>query len=276
MQLGIFAKTFEGVSADEILRQAAAAGYDAVQYNMVCSGIGSLPTEIPDRTAAAVASASASTGVAIAAVSATYNMVHLDIAVREEGRAAFSAIASKARTMGTDLVTLCTGSRDAADQWRHHPDNDTPAAWEEMIREFQILLPLAERYDVTLGVEPELANVVSSARKARTLIDTLRSSRIKVVFDAANLFETEVLRPSREVIAEAIHLLRDSIVLAHAKDRNFDGSVAVAGAGVIDFGSYIAGLRNAGFAGAVITHGLTARDAPGVARFLRKKIEASP
>jgi sugar phosphate isomerase/epimerase len=274
MQLGIFAKTFEGADAEQVLRQAAAAGYDAVQYNMSCSGIGSLPTTISGKAAAAVASASAATGVIIAAVSATYNMVHPDIAVREEGRAAFSAIASKARTMGTNLVTLCTGSCDAADQWRHHPDNDTAAVWSEMLREFQILLPLAEQYDVILGVEPELANIVSSAHKARKLIDTLRSSRVKVVLDAANLFETEASRPCRDVIAEAIHLLGDSIVMAHAKDRNPDGSFTTAGTGVIDFGSYFTGLRDVGFAGAVVTHGLAAGEAPRVACFLRTQIES--
>jgi sugar phosphate isomerase/epimerase len=273
MQVGIFAKTFEGMDPDPVLRQAAAAGYAAVQYNMACSGIGSLPTDIPERAAAAVASAAKANGVTIAAVSATYNMLHPDMAQRALGRAAFAAIAAKARTMGTRLVTLCTGSRDAADQWRHHPDNDTESAWSEMLREFHVLLPIAERHDVILGVEPELANAVSSALKARRLLDTLRSDRVKIVFDPANLFETEAARPSREIIAEAICLLADSIVLAHAKDRKLDGGFATAGTGVIDFGRYVAGLRESGFAGTVVTHGLAASEASGVAHFLRQQIE---
>jgi len=275
MQLGIFAKTFDGTEPDTVLRQAAAAGYAAVQYNMACSGIGALPVKISDSAAAAVASAAKANGVTIAAVSATYNMLHPDPAQRAQGRAAFGAIAAKARAMGTDLVTLCTGSRDAADQWRHHPDNDTDAAWDEMLREFQILLPFAARHDVILGVEPELANAVSSAPKARRLLDTLRSDRVKIVLDPANLFETETERPSGEIIAEAIRLLADSIVLAHAKDRKPDGGFATAGSGVIDFGRYIAGLRASGFTGTVVTHGLGASEAPGVARFLRELIESA-
>jgi sugar phosphate isomerase/epimerase len=275
MRLGIFAKTFEGAAPDPVLRQAAAAGYTEVQYNMACSGFGSLPLEIPDRAAAAVASAAQATGVALAAVSATYNMLHPKMVVRQQGRAAFAAIAANARTMGTNLVTLCTGSYDAADQWRHHSDNDTDDAWREMLRELEILLPLAERHDVILGVEPELANVVSSAAKARRLIDTLRSDRIKIVLDPANLFETEADRPSREIIAEAVHLLADSIVMAHAKDRLPDGRFTTAGNGVIDFGHYFAGLRAVGFSGTVVTHGLAADEAAGVARYLRRQIEAA-
>ncbi len=263
MRLGIFAKTFEGVQPDPVLHQAAAAGYAAVQYNMACSGIGSLPVEIPQAAAEAVATAARTNRVAIAAVSATYNMLHPDPAQRAQGRAAFTAIAAKARAMGTNLVTLCTGSCDAADQWRHHPENDTAAAWQEMLREFEILLPLAEKHDIILGVEPELANAVSSAAKARRLLDTLRSDRIKIVLDPANLFETEADRPSRDIIAEAVQLLADSIILAHAKDRLPDGKFTTAGNGVIDFGRYFADLRAAGFSGTVVTHGLAAEEAPG-------------
>jgi sugar phosphate isomerase/epimerase len=177
--------------------------------------------------------------------------------------------------MGTNLITLCTGSRDGTDQWRHHPDNESGEAWSEMLREFDILIPIAEQYDVLLGVEPELANVVSSAHKARSLIDTMRSDRIRIVLDAANLFETEASGPAIDVVREAIRLLEDSIVMAHAKDRTSDGSFAAAGRGVIDFGQYIAALRGAGFTGALVTHGLAASEAPGVASFLRKQIDAS-
>jgi sugar phosphate isomerase/epimerase len=275
MQLGIFAKTFDGAEPEPVLRQAAAAGYAAVQYNMACSGIGSLPVEVPDAAAAAVAAAAKANGIAIAAVSATYNMLHPNLAQRALGRAAFGAIAAKARAMGTNLVTLCTGSRDATDQWRHHPDNDTDGAWSEMLREFQVLLPIAERHHVILGVEPELANVVSSAAKARRLLDTLRSDRIKIVLDPANLFETEAARPSTEIIAEAVDLLAGSIVLAHAKDRKPDGGFTTAGTGVIDFARYVAGLRVSGFTGTIVTHGLAAREAPAVARFLQQQIDAA-
>jgi sugar phosphate isomerase/epimerase len=273
MRLGIFAKTFDGTDPRPVLRQAAEAGYAAVQYNMACSGLGPLPTTISSSAAAAVAAAARETGVEIAAVSATYNMLHPDMAAREQGRAACAAIAAQARAMGTGLVTLCTGSRDAKDQWRRHPDNDTEVSWSELLREFDILLPIAERHDVVLGVEPELANAVSSALKARKLLDTYRSARIRIVFDPANLFETEAERPNRAVIADAVALLADSIALAHAKDRRADGSFATAGQGTIDFAAYISGLRAAGFSGTIVTHGLAAHEAPQVAQFLKSQID---
>ena len=94
MKLGIFAKTFAGDRPDQVLRAAATAGFAAVQYNMACSGIGSLPATVPEAFAADVKAASVATGVGIAAISATYNMIHPDMARRLAGRTSFAAIAA--------------------------------------------------------------------------------------------------------------------------------------------------------------------------------------
>lgn len=268
MRVGIFAKTFAGMTPDVVLAAARNAGYASVQYNFACSGLGALPQTIPIAAVTAIREASERTGVAIAAFSATYNMIHPDSAVREAGRRSFAAIAAAARPAGATLLTVCTGSRDAADQWRDHPENQGVEAWQDMVAEFGHLLAVAEQHDIFIGVEPELANVINSAAKARRLIETTASERIRIVLDPANLFESEDTETRGRIIDEAIDLLEDRIAIAHAKDRNADGSFATAGRGVIDYPRYVASLRKAGFDGDVITHGLSAVEAPGVAAFL--------
>lgn len=269
MQLGIFAKTFPGTTPLAVLQAAAAAGYGAVQYNMACSGGPSLPAEVLPETARAVRDASRQTGVAIAAISATYNMTHPDLAKRQAGRASFAAIAAQAGTMGSRLITVCSGSMDADDQWRHHPDNATPYAWRAMMDEFHALLEIADQYDLLIGVEPELANIIDSAPRARTLIDTLRSDRIRIVLDPANLAEVATPDQRRAIIADAVALLSDRIVMAHAKDRNADGSFATAGKGVVDFPHFLDALAKSGFNGSLVTHGLAVDEAAGVATYLK-------
>ena len=64
-------------------------------------------------------------------------------------------------------------------------------------------------------------------------------------------------------MAEAIDLLGDRIAMAHAKDRAADGSFTTVGKGVVDFPDFVARLRAAGFDGPLVTHGLTAEEAPG-------------
>jgi sugar phosphate isomerase/epimerase len=269
MRVGIFAKTFAGTDPGTVMKAAAEAGYQSVQYNMACSGLASLPDAVSDEIAAAVDAASKASGISVAAISATYNMIHPDMKKREAGRASFAAIAAKARLMGTQLLTVCSGSCDPEDQWRHHRDNSGKDAWGKMLREFEQLIAIAEEHDVRIGVEPELGNAVSSAAKAKELIATLQSKRIRIVFDAANLFEVAAAAEQRRIVEDAVGELGPHIEIAHAKDRKADGGFTAAGKGIIDFKHYVSALRHAGFDGDQITHGLNAEEAPEVAAFLK-------
>ncbi len=268
MKLGIFAKTFEGNDPALVFSAVCASGFGVVQYNMACSGLASLPDEISTERASAVRISAQQFGVEIAAVSATYNMIHPDLSVRQHGLRRLEVIAARCADMGTSLITLCTGTRDAHDQWKWHAGNASAESWRDLRVAMEQALAIAERYHVTLGIEPELANAVNSAAKARQLIDEMQSPRLKVIFDAANLFEAVAVDEQKSIVATSIDLLAEHIVMAHAKDRMPDGAFTVAGQGCLDYGHYIACLKSIGFGGALVTHGLTAPDAAGVARFL--------
>lgn len=268
MQRGIFAKTFAGGDPLTVLRAARAAGYVAVQYNMACSSLPALPQSVPDGTAEAIRDAADATGVAVAAISATYNMIHPDPAVRRRGHDSLREIAAVARTVGAPLLTLCTGTRDPLDQWRGHPDNATPEAWADLLASMTVAIGIAEEFGVQLGIEPELANVIDGARQARRLIDELASDRLRIVLDPANLFEVASIERQHEIIADAVTLLADRIAMAHAKDRDAQGGFATAGKGVVDFPFFLDRLREAGFDGPLVTHGLNEAEAPEVAQFL--------
>jgi sugar phosphate isomerase/epimerase len=270
MQIGIFAKTFSGQGALQVLGAARAVGFETVQFNMACVGLPSMPEAIDASIAASIAKASIDTGVSIAAVSGTYNMIHPDLAQRAAGLRQLGVILGAARAMGARLVTLCTGTRDAQDQWRHHPDNSSASAWRDLCTEMAKAAALADAHDIDLGIEPELANVISNAPAARRLLDEMRSPRLRIVLDPANLFETASEQGCRDLIARAVDLLADRIVMAHAKDRDARGGFVAAGRGVIDFAHFIKRLRAAGFDGPLVTHGLSEAEAPAVAAFLKQ------
>lgn len=272
MKLGIFAKTFEGSDPETVLRSVVDAGFACAQYNMACSGLAAMPDAISEEHARSVAAAAKTSGVEIVAVSGTYNMIHPDLGLREAGHRRLAVLAERCAVMSTGLVTLCTGTRDPLDQWKEHPDNNSPEAWRDLLNSMETAVKIAERFHVDLGIEPELANVVNSAAKARRLIDELKSARIKIVLDPANLFEVETLEGQRSIVASAIDLLGDRIVMAHAKDRMPDGRFATAGKGVLDYSFYLRKLAEIGFDGSLITHGLSAEEAPGVAQFLKASL----
>ncbi|WP_448950349.1 sugar phosphate isomerase/epimerase family protein [Labrys neptuniae] len=272
MRLGIFAKSFAGNQPGAVMAATRAASYGVVQYNMACSGLPSMPEAIPEGVAEAVQTAARDHDLEIAAVSATYNMIHPDPALRWHGHDSLEVIAGAAHRMGTRLLTLCTGTRDPDDQWRAHPDNASPQAWRDLITSMETALDIAERHDIDLGIEPELGNVIASAAKARSLIDEMASPRLKIILDPANLFETAALTEQQRLISEAVDLLAERIVMAHAKDRDTAGGFATAGKGVLDYDHYLACLVRVGFDGPLVTHGLAADEAAEVAAFLGRKL----
>ena len=273
MQIGIFAKTFAGSSPQAVLTQVKAAGFDVAQYNLACSGLSSMPDAIDDKVIKEIRGAVATSGVKLSALSATYNMIHPDVISREIGHRRLAIVAKAASDLSIPMITLCTGTRDPHDQWTNHPDNSGKKAWRDLIDSMVVAIGIADRFDVDLGVEPELANVVSGSAKAKQLIDECKSPRIKIVLDAANLFEVEPLAEQRRIVAEAIDILSPHIAMAHAKDRDAQGSFVAAGTGVLDYPHFMSCLNRAGFTGPLVTHGLSANAAPGVAAFLKRVVE---
>ena len=238
-----------------------------------------MPDAIAEAECEEIAAASRQSGVAIAAVSGTYNMIHPDAALRADGLARLATLIRAAPLMGVPLVTLCTGTRHPTDQWAHHPDNAGPAAWHDLIVEMVKAVSLAEECGVDLGIEPELANVVSSPELARRLIDTIGSPRIRIVLDPANLFETASAAETRAIVDGAPSTC--SATASSWRMPRIGAPTAVSLPPVPESstsGISCDSLRGAGFDGPLVAHGLTEAEAPAVAAFLQRVIaeEAAP
>lgn len=269
MQIGVFAKTFPGNEPAGVLAAVRDAGFAVTQFNLACAGLPSMPDEVPAAAIQAIDAAVNASGVGLVALSGTYNMAHPDKAVRGDGLRRLAVVIEAAARLATPLVTLCTGTRNRDDQWAHHPHNADPSAWTDMAAEMERALELAERHGVDLGIEPEQANIVTSADDAVRLIAEMGSKRLRIVLDPANLFERANAEEARAIVTEAIETTAGHVAMAHAKDRLADGRFATAGQGVVNFADFIARLGASGFDGPLVTHGLSAEEAPGVASFLK-------
>lgn len=263
MQLGIFAKTFPG-DIDANMAAVAAAGIPAVQYNLSIAGLDTVPTDVDNDVLTEIAGAAERYGIAVAAISGTFNAAHPDPAVRRDGLERFPVLAAVAAQLGIPIITLCSGSRDPQDMWRRHPDNGTAEAWHDSRASLERLAAIAEHTGVTLAVEPEHTNVVSTAERARKMLTEVGSDRLKIVFDAANLIDTADLRETttKSVISHALDILGPDIVLAHAKELVADRAAVAPGQGVLPWPWIIDQLSAAGYEGTVVTHGLPAASVP--------------
>lgn len=274
MNIGIFAKTFIRPSLEGALDAVQAHGLQTVQFNLSCAGLPTLPDALDAATVANIRQAFAQRNLQMAAISGTFNLIHPDPALRAANLQRLHVLAAACAPLGTQVITLCTGTRDPVNMWRSHPDNQSPAAWRDLEAEMGRALAIAEQYQVTLGVEPEVSNVVDSAGKARQLLDAMRSPYLKIIMDGANLFHAGELPQMTGILDQAFDLLGPDIILAHAKDLRADGAAGdvAAGAGVLDYDHYLRLLQSSGYRGPLIMHALREDEVDKTVAFLRSKL----
>lgn len=275
MQLGIMSGTLLRGSLEARLDAVREYGFSCVQFSLACAGLDPMPDQIDPADCDRIREQMARRQIVMSAVSGTYNMIHPDLAARQQGLLRLQTLARSAGRLGAPVITLCSGTRDPESMWRRHPDNDTPEAWRDLLQAMEQAIELTEGSGVTLAVEPEVSNVVDSARDARALLDEIGSSRLKVCMDGANLFHAGELPRMQEILDEAFDLLGADIVLAHAKDLDRDGEAGhlAAGAGLLDYDRYLSHLQTAGFDGALILHSLAEDKVPRSVSFISEKLE---
>lgn len=284
IQLGIFAKTFLRPTFAGVLEAVTSHGLNHIHFNFACAGLPSMPDEIAPERLSEIRRACDERQVVILGISATFNMIDPDTARRAAGLRRLAVIARAAHRLGCPLVSLCTGTRDRDNLWQAHPENQSPPAWRDLLESMAEAIRVAEEHAVSMGIEPEGGNVVNSARRARRLLDELRSPRLKIILDPANLparrqdvgasMSSPGRTPLRDAIDEAFQLLGGDIAMAHAKEVAPDGSMGhvAPGQGVMEWDCYLEHLQRIHFPGGLIMHGLPESGVASAVKFLQTKI----
>ena len=92
-----------------------------------------MPEEIPTSLDERIRVELGERNLTMAAVSGTFNMIHPNPRKRRDGLRRLGVLAGVCGQLGTSVITLCTGTRDPEYMWRSHPDNDVPAAWQDLL-----------------------------------------------------------------------------------------------------------------------------------------------
>jgi sugar phosphate isomerase/epimerase len=274
MQIGILMGTFGRPTLEANLDAVKACGLDCIQLNIASAGLPAMPDEIPPELVKRIRQEADVRGITIASLEGTFNMSHPDAEYRRTGLRRLRVMAEACHELGTSKIHTCTGTRDRENMWRRHADNDSPQAWRDLVSCTRVASEIARQADVVLAFEPEVNNVVDSAKKARRLLDEIGSPHLKVTMDGANIFHAGELTRMREVLDEAFELVGKDIVLAHAKDLSHDGDAGheAAGHGKLDYDRYLSLLHACGFHGPILLHGLSESQIPGCIAFLRDKL----
>ena len=213
---------FPRPTAEELAVALKGAGLSQVQLNLNALGFPTIPTrkDLESIDLLAIANSFCAHGLTLWGLSATYNMAQPDAAGRRKETLA-AAEYLRAVPEGIAICgTLCTGTRDADNMWRTHPDNQSEDAWRDFRAELAILLEATAGSGLLLGVEPEAGNVVTDTNAAVRLLDELGAdaSRIGLILDPANLVSAHPRAKHAEVLTDAFERLGDRAVCIHIKD----------------------------------------------------------
>ncbi len=258
--LGMYTPELKRCTVERLFDGVKVYGFSEVQFDFrsVCDE--QMPERIDDALVGRIFAAAEDRGIAIRAVNGTFNMAHPDRRVRDDGIRRFREIARVCAGLHCSIITLCTGTRNLESMWRHHADNETAKAWDDMIETAFALKQIAQEFQVYLAIETEARNIVNSAKKARKLLDTMDSPWFKIILDPANLFRPETAHPSFAIstLREAFGLLGEDIVLAHGKDIMPGGEMnfTSAGRGMVAYEEFLKLLDQYNYRGNIILHGM--------------------
>lgn len=275
MEIGIFSRTYEKMSLEAVFREMDRQGIRHTQFNLSSAGMDTLPESIEEEKLLEISRLAEKYRITLDALSGTFNMIDPDKDARERGCRQFATQCRAARLQGIPIVTLCTGSRHPTNKWAWHDDNLTEKAWDDLMRSTEKVLTAAKDNGVTLGVETEASNIICTPERARRYLDDVGSPDLKIIMDGANLFRREQVPRMGEVLREAFDALGKDIVLAHAKDFSLGENMAfvAAGEGELDFPLYIRLLKDSGYRGPLILHGLSQAQIEKSVAFLKRAME---
>jgi len=213
-------------------------------------------------------------GIKVAMMGAYFNPVHSNKELVASGVLNFKNHLKKAKFFGTELVGTETGSYND-DAWTWHENNGSEVAFEEVLRIFKEILPVATEAGVYLTIEPAYHHVISTPTRLKRLVSKLNSPNVRVVFDLFNLLHKGNIDQQRQLIDEMIEFFNDKIMIVHAKDFILeDGElVQVApGKGNMDYPYLIEKLRTLQTNPDIVLEGVVGDDIPFSRDFILKML----
>ncbi|GAP20175.1 sugar phosphate isomerase/epimerase family protein [Leptolinea tardivitalis] len=276
--LGVMVREVKRPTFEESLERIHDMGFECVQFNLNVLGLPTVPASLPHGKAGEIGASFWAYGLSLAAISGTFNTAHPDPDVRKAGVTGIRTLCEAAGDMGTQVVTLSTGTCNPDHMWRSHPNNDSTEAWKVMISTYRELVRIAESNSVLLAFEPEVTNIVNTVDKAVRLLDEISSDNLKIVMDPANLLFPQDIERQQEIFEDAFSRLGKFIVLAHAKDvGEYDASIdelvrLPAGKGKLDYVCYLRLLKESDFQGPIIIHNLPEEEMPVSLEFLNSTL----
>ena len=180
----------------------------------------------------------------IAVLGCYLNLAHPNPEKLAEIQSRYYANIRVASLSGACMVGTETGAPNEA--YRYEPACRGKEALDAFVRGLAPVVECAERYGVTLAIEPVWNHIVWNPDRAKEVLKTIQSKNLRIIFDPVNLLSPENVSDRDHVLLDAMDKLCDSIAMVHLKDYIPTGSSlksVAAGTGQMDYRPILSFLK---------------------------------
>ncbi|MBQ1531780.1 MAG: sugar phosphate isomerase/epimerase family protein [Erysipelotrichaceae bacterium] len=175
-------------------------------------------------------------GLDVAVLGCYLNLAHPDPEKLKEIQSRYYAHLRVASVLGASVVGTETGAPNA--EYKMDANTHSKEALETFIRGLAPVVECAEKYGVSMAIEPVWKHIVCTPERARIVLDAIASPNLRIIFDPVNLLCPENAGQRDEIFAKTIELLGDDIAVVHLKDyvpAGNDLKSIAAGTGEMDY-----------------------------------------
>ncbi len=172
----------------------------------------------------------------VAVLGCYLNLAHPDPEKLKEIQSRYYGSIRVASLLGASVVGTETGAPNA--QYKMDENTHSKEALETFIKGLAPVVECAEKYGVSMAIEPVWKHIVCTPERARIVLDAIGSRNLRIIFDPVNLLYPGNLNEREELFERTLNLLGDDIAVIHLKDYVPEGndlkSIA-AGTGEMDY-----------------------------------------
>lgn len=158
----------------------------------------------------------ATAGIDIAVLGCYLNLANPDQEQLEKIKERYLANIRFAVHLGCGVVGTETGSPNTA--YDFEPACHTEEALQIFIMNLKPVVEYAQKMGVIIAIEPVYKHIVCDSKRARQVLDTIKSPNLQIILDPVNLLYEGNYQDRECIIDEAIELLGDDVSVVHLKD----------------------------------------------------------
>ncbi|MBI1280955.1 MAG: TIM barrel protein [Anaerolineaceae bacterium] len=173
------------------------------------------------------------------------SIITSDEPVRQSGVSTAQEIIRLASLLGADMVGIRPTSLNPRGAWWPHPENDSPATEERLVRSLREITSVCETYGVPIALECHVTSTLNSATAVRRIIEATGSKWIKVNMDPINFIpDLRTAHHTTDLLNELFDVLGSYVAAAHIKDVYVEDrhvvhiSETIPGDGIFDFDTF--------------------------------------